>query len=284
MESDQPVTIAAAIDAAARALRVSSPTARLDAEVLLRHASGLTLADAVAQPRRPLSDSIRDAFTALIERRRQGEPIAYITGHREFWSLDLVVSPATLIPRPETELLVEQALARIPVELSRRVADLGTGCGAIALAIAHERPLARVVATEASEAALAVARTNAHRLDLTNVEFRCGEWFAPLDEEQFDIVVSNPPYLRTDDPHLGEGDLRFEPRAALVAGNDALSEIRIIARAARNHLVFGGWLLLEHGLDQATSVRSMLADAGYVEFQSYRDLAGHERVSAGRFL
>lgn len=280
----QPVTIAAAIDAAARALRESSRTARLDAEVLLRHASGLTLADAVAQPQRPLSESIRDTFAALIERRRQGEPIAYIIGHREFWSLDLVVSPATLIPRPETELLVEQVLARIPAEASRRVADLGTGCGAIALAIAHERPLARIVATDASEAALAVARANAKRLSLTNVDFHCGEWFAPLGDEQFDIVVSNPPYLRADDPHLEEGDLRFEPRAALVAGNDALSEIHIIARAARHHLVSGGWLLLEHGFDQATDVRSMLADTGYLEFQSYRDLAGHERVSAGRFL
>jgi release factor glutamine methyltransferase len=284
MEFDQPVTLAAAVDAAARALRPSSPTARLDAEVLLRHASGLTLADAVAQPRRPLSDAIRAAFTALIERRRQGEPIAYITGRREFWSLDLAVSPATLIPRPETELLVEQALARIPADASSRIVDLGTGCGAVALAIAHERPLARVIATDSSEAALAVARSNANRLHLTNVEFHCGEWFAPLGEEQFDIVVSNPPYLRADDPHLGEGDLRFEPRAALIAGNDALGEIRAIARTARNHLIFGGWLLLEHGFDQAADVRSMLADAGYLEFQSYRDLAGHERVSAGRFL
>ncbi|HEX9810790.1 MAG TPA: peptide chain release factor N(5)-glutamine methyltransferase [Burkholderiales bacterium] len=283
MEFDQPVTLAAAVDAAARALRPSSPTARLDAEVLLRHASGLTLADAVAQPRRPLSDAIRAAFTALIERRRQGEPIAYITGRREFWSLDLAVSPATLIPRPETELLVEQALARIPADAPSRIVDLGTGCGAIALAIASERPRARVMATDISEAALAVARANAARLGISNVEFRFGDWFVPLRTERFDVVVSNPPYVVPEDPHLREGDLRFEPCVALVAdGPDGLDAIRAIASTARANLVPGGWLLLEHGLDQAPDVHGILARAGYVEIRSYKDLAGHDRTAIAR--
>ena len=283
MEPEQPTTIAEAIDAATRVLRSASPTARLDAEVLLREASGLTLADAIAHPKRRLSQTVRSAFAALIERRRRGEPVAYITGRREFWSLELDVSPATLIPRPETELLVEQALERIPLDVSKRIVDLGTGCGAIALAIANERPLAHVVATDASDAALSVARTNADRLHVTNVEFYFGEWFSPLGEQRFDVVVSNPPYLNAGDPHLREGDLPFEPRAALVAGDDALGAIRAIVHVACKYLAPEGWLLLEHGIDQAAAVRQLLRDCGYRQVQSYRDLAGHERVSAGQF-
>jgi len=211
----------------------------------------VTRTDSAAQPLRPLPEAIHAAFTALIERRQQGEPIAYITGRREFWSLDLAVSPATLIPRPETELLVEQALARIRLEEPSRIADLGTGCGAIALAIAHERPQARVLAIDSSDAALEIARANAESLGVASIEFHLGEWFAPVENQRFDIVVSNPPYLRADDPHLRVGDLRFEPRAALVAGTEGLEAIRAIAHAALAHLAAGGWLLLEHGFDQA---------------------------------
>jgi release factor glutamine methyltransferase len=282
MDTGQSTTIAAAIDAAARTLTPGSPTPRLDAEVLLHHAGGLSRTDAMTQPQRPLSESVRREFAALIERRQRGEPIAYITGRREFWSLDIEVSPATLIPRPETELLVEQALARIPLEEPSRIADLGTGCGAIALAIAHERPQARVIAIDSSDAALEIARANAESLGVASIEFHLGEWFAPVENQRFDIVVSNPPYLRADDPHLRAGDLRFEPRAALVAGTEGLEAIRAIAGTARAHLATGGWLLLEHSFDQAADVRAILDRAGYRQIRSYKDLAGHERVAAAR--
>ena len=283
MGSKQSITVGAAIDAATRALSDASPTPRLDAEVLLYHACGITRTDAVAQPQRPLSDTAGVTFDALIDRRRHGEPIAYITGRREFWSLDLAVSPATLIPRPETELLVEQALARIPIDTLCRVADLGTGCGAIAIAIAHERPCAQVVATDASDAALAVARANARDLNIANLEFYHGDWFAPIRDKRFDVVVSNPPYVSAKDPHLREGDLRFEPRSALIAGgDDGLGAIRAIVSAAHGYLIAGGWILLEHGFDQAAEVCRLLAAAGFREIHPYRDLTGHERVTAGQ--
>lgn len=274
-----PLTIAAAVDAAAAALAGSSPSARIDAEVLVRHAGGVTRAEAIAQPQRLLPSSQCAALATLIERRQRGEPIAYLIGRREFWSLELGVSPATLIPRPETELLVERALVRIPPQAAWVVADLGTGCGAIALALAAERPRLTVVATDRSEQALALARANAARLRFTNIEFHAGDWFTPLRERRFHLVVSNPPYLRAHDAHLGTGDLRFEPRAALVAGADGLSALRHIAGAARAHLHPGGWLLLEHGFDQAEAVRALLAGYGYGDVQTYKDLNGHDRVA-----
>ena len=282
MKSTQSVTVSAAIDAATRALSGTSSTPRLDAEVLLHHACGVTRTDAAAQPLRPLPEAIHAAFTALIERRQQGEPIAYITGRREFWSLDLAVSPATLIPRPETELLVEQALARIRLEEPSRIADLGTGCGAIALAIAHERPQARVLAIDSSDAALEIARANAESLGVASIEFHLGEWFAPVENQRFDIVVSNPPYLRADDPHLRVGDLRFEPRAALVAGTEGLEAIRAIAHAALAHLAAGGWLLLEHGADQGSAVQAFLTSADFGAIETHADLAGRPRVTLGQ--
>src|SRR5690606_17782869 len=198
-------------------------------------------------------------FRALVARREAGEPVAYLVGRRGFWTLDLAVTPDTLIPRPETELLVEQALARIAPGVPARVADLGTGSGAIALAIASERPLARVVATDRSEAALAVARANASTHGLHGrVEFRAGDWFAPVAGERFDLVASNPPYIADGDPHLGQGDLRHEPASALSSGADGLDAIRVLVASAPVHLVPGGWLLLEHGFDQARAVRSLL--------------------------
>ena len=234
---------------------------RIDA--LLRAASAradpadaaLLLAHVLQRPRAWLhahGDEVPDAaalqrFGQLLERRLAGEPVAYLTGRRGFWRFDLQVSPDTLVPRPETELLVELALERLPREGAPMVADLGTGSGAIALALAHERPGALVVATDASAAALAVARANAGELGLGNLEFREGEWFAPLAGERFDLVASNPPYIAEGDPHLGEGDLRFEPAAALSSGRDGLDDIRRIVAGASAHLAPGGWLLLEHG-------------------------------------
>jgi release factor glutamine methyltransferase len=274
----QSLTLAAAIESARQALVATSPTPRLDAEVLVRHASGGRRADFTARADRVLTETARRTLARLVDRRRNGEPIAYLTGHREFWSLDLEVSPDTLIPRPETELLVERALARIPLTSTWSVVDLGTGCGAIALAIAHERPRSKVIATDRSEAALARARANARRLGVENIQFLTGDWFVPLGDRRVHMVVSNPPYLRADDPHLLQGDVRFEPRAALVGGPDGLEAIRHIAANARAHLGAGAWLLLEHGFDQGDDVRALLTDREYGLTHSHRDLAGHERV------
>ena len=209
--------------------------------------------------------------------------MAYLTGAQGFWTLDLAVTPATLIPRPETELLVELALARIPRDAATRIADLGTGSGAIALAIAKERPRAAVVATDASGAALDVARANANRNGIANVEFRHGDWLAPLEGEMFDLVASNPPYIAVGDPHLDAGDLRFEPPAALSSGTDGLDAIRRIVGDTPTHLHGDGWLLLEHGWDQGDAVRELLSAAGFVDVATERDLEGRDRVSLGRW-
>ena len=225
-----------------------------------------------------------DRFQALVARRAAGEPVAYLLGRRGFWTLDLAVTPDTLIPRPETELLVEQALERLPADRPVRVADLGTGTGAIALAVAFERPLARVVATDRSRGALDVARENAraHGLD-GRLAFRQGDWFAPLAGERFDMVASNPPYIAEADPHLARGDLRHEPTGALASGPDGLDAIRRIVAGAPAHLVAQGWLLLEHGHDQGPSVRALLEAGGFTDVATVRDLEHRDRVSLGRF-
>jgi release factor glutamine methyltransferase len=281
-EFGAPTTLGAALAEAARALQATSSSPRLDAELLLVHASGATRAEVLAYPDRSLPEAARSALAGFIERRRNGEPIAYLVGTREFWSLPLKVTPAVLIPRPETEFLVEHALHHIPQDAAWTVADIGTGSGAVALAIAHERPRCRVIATDASLDALEVARQNARSLKITNVEFRSGEWLAPLADARFEIIVSNPPYVRADDPHLQEGDVRFEPRAALVAGADGLDAIRHISAAAPAFLRAGGWLLLEHGYDQGDAARDLLARHGYLHVTSHPDLAGRERITEGR--
>ncbi len=203
-------------------------------------------------------------------------------GRREFWSLELLVSPAALIPRPETELLVEQALKRIPSDTPCLIADLGTGSGAVAVAIAKARPRSRVIAGDISPQALALARQNALRHTLNNIEFRQGDWFAPLSE-QADVIVSNPPYLRNDDPHLAAGDLRFEPRLALLGGTDGLDAIRQLAAQAKHHLKAGGWLLLEHGFDQKQAAINLLRQHHYQHIADYRDYSGQDRVIEARF-
>jgi release factor glutamine methyltransferase len=275
---------------------MSAAPATLDA--LLRHAAAtidrvdaeLLLAHAMARPRSWLFAHAGDAvevaagarFAALLARRQAGEPVAYLTGTRGFWTLGLAVSPATLIPRPETELLVELALARIPAGAAARIADLGTGSGAIALAIAKERPRAHVVATDASEPALEVARRNAAHNGIANIEFRQGDWLAPLAAECFDLIASNPPYIADGDPHLDEGDLRFEPPSALSSGSDGLDAIRRIVRDASLHLHANGCLVLEHGWEQGGAVRALLADAGFVDIETARDLEDRDRVTLGR--
>ena len=254
----------------------------VDAEHLLLHV--------LARPRSWLFAHADDAvtateaagFLALVERRAQGEPVAYLTGTQGFWSLELAVTPATLIPRPETERLVELALERLPAGVAVRVADLGTGSGAIALAIARERPQAQVIATDASAAALEVARANAERNRVRNVQFRQGDWLAPLAGERFDLIASNPPYIADGDPHLCAGDLRFEPPTALSSGADGLDAIRVIVRDARAMLQPGGWLLLEHGWDQGDAVRALLQGGGYGDVATEQDLEARDRISLGR--
>ena len=251
----------------------------------------------IAHEQDALSPEQHTAFDMLLQRRLAGEPLAYILGEREFYGLNFRVTPATLIPRPETELLVELVLERIPsppaplpqageggrqAGRGLRVLDLGTGSGAIALSVAHARPDARVLACDAHPAALAVARANAQRLNIRNAEFAQSDWFAALGGQRFDLIVSNPPYVAQGDPHLQQGDLRFEPMTALASGADGLEDIRHIVADAPAHLNPGGWLLLEHGYDQAARVRESLREAGFIEVFSARDLAGIERTTGGR--
>ncbi len=256
--------------------------ARREAALLLRHVLGVSEAWLIAHGGESIDPSRAAPYHALIERRARGEPVAYLTGTRGFHELDLHVSPDVLIPRPETELLVDLALQRIPTDAARSVADLGTGSGAIALAIAKARPRAHVVATDSSEAALRVAQDNAVRLGLHNVQFRRGDWCAALRDMRFDMIVSNPPYIAEGDPHLGEGDLRFEPSTALASGMDGLDAILVIVRDARAHLREDGWLMFEHGLDQGPAVRDLLTVQGYAEVFTERDLGHRERVSGAR--
>lgn len=252
-----------------------------EARLLLAEASGVTEASLIAHPERCVPSAVRERFLALAARRRRGEPVAYLLGRREFYGLELAVTPAVLIPRPETELLVELALARLDADAAARVLDLGTGSGAVALAIKHARPRATVIAVEASGAALELARANAARHGL-EVEFRLGRWLDAAAGERFDVVVSNPPYVAQGDPHLAQGDLRFEPREALVAGRDGLDAIRAIVRAAPPWLASGGWLLVEHGLGQEGVVRALMVQAGLERAHSWPDLAGIARVSGAR--
>ncbi len=277
-----PRQLGVVLEQAAAILRETSPTPRLDAEVLVMHVCGLNRAGLIARGDAALSDAQERRLEELVARRRQGEPIAYLTGVREFWSLELHVSPAVLIPRPETELLVEKALARIPSGAPWTIADLGTGSGAIALAVARERPHSRVIATDMSPAALDVARSNAGKFGLTHVEFREGDWTDPLAGLALDMILCNAPYIRSDDPYLKEGDLRFEPQKALNAGPEGLEAIRRIALHARRHLKPGGWLLLEHGWDQADAIRDLLHGHGYRDIVCHRDPAGHERITECR--
>lgn len=253
-----------------------------EAELLLAHALGKSRAWLYAHrdDRLPAAEAAR--CEALFARRALGEPVAYLTGRRGFWAFDLMVSPQTLIPRPETERLVELALERASPDEDLRLADLGTGSGAVALALAHERRRARVVATDISAGALEVARANARMLGLGNVEFRQGDWLAPLAGERFDIIVSNPPYIAEGDPHLRQGDLRHEPARALASGPEGLDAIGAIARDASAHLHPDGWLLIEHGWEQGAAVRALLGYAGFRSVHTDRDLEGRDRVTIGR--
>lgn len=257
-------------------------SARLDAEVLLAACLGKPRSYLHAWPEHIVEDTALSQYTDWITRRAAGEPVAHLTGVREFWSLPLTVTPDTLIPRPETETLVELALARMASGTACRVADLGTGSGAIALAIASECARCEITATDTSAAALAVAQANAERLGIRNVQFLAGHWCDPLPATPFDFILSNPPYIDADDPHLTSGDVRFEPRSALVAGGYGMDALAQIASCAFAHLRPGGWLLIEHGYDQGEGTARLLQSLGYDEVCDHRDAAGLSRVALGR--
>ncbi|MBS4706538.1 peptide chain release factor N(5)-glutamine methyltransferase [Aeromonas caviae] len=259
----------------------SGESPRADADALLCHLLDCRRSYLMTWPEHELDAAQQATLAGWLARRLNGEPIAHLIGEREFWSLPLKVSPATLIPRPDTEVLVEQALARLPGGPCALL-DLGTGTGAIALALKSERPDADVWAVDRMPAAAALARTNSAALGLP-IEVRDGSWFAPLsDAPRFAMIVSNPPYIDGTDPHLHEGDVRFEPRSALVAEEQGLADIRLIVTQAPTHLVPGGWLLLEHGWDQGEAVRQLLLQQGYVQVETVRDYGDNERVTLGR--
>lgn len=260
-------------------MSLDSSTARIEVQMLLQQVLGVNRAYLLAHPERQLDEVQQAAYRALLQRRIAGEPLAYILGEREFFGLNFKVTPATLIPRPDTELLVELALQRIPQR--GHVLDLGTGSGAIALSIAHSRPDVQVTAVDASADALEVAKENALKLNANNARLLLSDWFSALSNERFDLIVSNPPYIEDADAHLQQGDLRFEPRSALASGADGLDDIRRIVADAKAHLKDGGWLMFEHGYDQAARVRELLEASGFVEVFSARDLSGIERVSGG---
>jgi len=279
-QASDPVSIKQLLEQATR--RLDTESARLDAEVLLGHVLQQPRSHFHAWPEKLLPAESREQFDQLLQRRLKGEPVAYLTGEREFWSLALSVNTDTLIPRPETETLVAQALQRIPADRPQLIADLGTGSGAIALAIARERPHCQIIATDIAMAAIETARHNARQLGIHSIAFHTGDWCEPLTGMQLDMIISNPPYIAESDPHLLSGDVRFEPHTALAAGPQGMDELRRIARCAANHLQTGGWLLMEHGYDQGVRVRQLLEGTGFKEVIDYTDDAGQDRVIAGR--
>jgi release factor glutamine methyltransferase len=263
-------------------LNIGLSTARIEVQCLLQAVLRVNRAYLITHSEQVLTGLEQEQYRELFERRLQGEPIAYLLGAREFFGLNFKVTPATLIPRPDTELLVELALQRIPKLGNCRVLDMGTGSGAIALSIAQVRPDAAVVAVDISEAALQVAQQNQRELAINNAEFLPSDWFSSLVKVKFDVIVSNPPYIAANDEHLTQGDVRFEPLSALASGKDGLRDIRRISAQAMQHLNAQGWLMFEHGYDQAEQVREILRQAGFQQVFSARDLSGIERVTGGQ--
>lgn len=263
-------------------LKLDGREAALEARLLLQETLGASHAWLLTHEDDALTADNARAFEDKLQRRLRGEPVAYILGHREFYGLELAVSADTLIPRPDTETLVEAALERIPPHQSCKVLDLGTGTGAIALAIASQRPDAELTAVDFSKKALEIATGNANQLNISNVRFLQSDWFSNLDGETFDVIVSNPPYIAAKDPHLLQGDLRFEPKSALTSGSDGLDDIRKIVDAAKMHLYFNGWLILEHGYNQSEVVSMLLKKNHFSEISHTKDLSGIVRVTQGQ--
>jgi len=279
----QTLSIHNILQLAQHKLRETSDSARIDSEILLTQVLACTRTYLRTWPERNITIEQHNQFLKLLTRRSKGEPIAYILCERAFWDMTLKFSPDTPIPRPETETLVELALKRIPLEANWHIADLGTGSGAIALAIARERPACRLTATDISPAALIIAKENARRLNVNNIQFVEGPWLSPLTGKAFEMIISNPPYVHPADPHLQQGDLRFEPLSALQSGTDGLADIRSICAEARDHLRSPSWLLLEHGYDQAAEVSVIFQEFDYQKIQTENDLAQNARVTLGVF-
>ena len=284
IEEDSELSIKQYLEDGAAILRTVSESPRLEAEILMGLVLRKPRSFLHAWPEERLSMTQAECYETLLRRRFSGEPIAYMTGIREFWSMPLKITPDVLIPRPETELLVEKTLLRLPDDEALRVLDLGSGSGAVALAIARERPRAHVVGVDISHAALDVARTNARLQKLANVEFRESDWFDAVRGEKFHVVVGNPPYVAEDDPHLSRGDALFEPRLALDAGPAGMGCFRAIVDRAHNYIVRQGWLLLEHGPDQHMPLRRLLEAQHYHDITIHKDAAGHNRVTECRFV
>ncbi len=259
-----------------------SDSPQLDAELLLGQVLQQERSYLYAHSELFIDPKQREHFRRLLERRYKGEPVAYITGVKEFWSLPLKINRHVLVPRPETELLVELAIACGAKAQHARIADLGTGSGAIGLAIAHERPHWKIIASDISKAAISVAKRNAHTLKLHNIDFICGNWYVPFKHQKFNLIVSNPPYVDENDHHLQQTALRCEPYEALVSGDGGLQDIECIVQNAPYHLLPGGYLILEHGYDQGAAVRELLAQNRFVDISTHRDLANLERASFGR--
>lgn len=260
-----------------------SQLSRLEIDLLRCHVLGITRSRLLAWPHQSFSTQQLTELQLLLSRREQGEPLAYLIGRKAFWSFEVQVTSATLIPRPETELLVEQALARLPVDVPNQVVDLGTGSGAIALALALERPYCQLFATDVDYEVLAVAQANAERLNVGRIAFLQGDWFTALKNKyRVNLIVSNPPYLAEGNSHLQGDGVRYEPRQALVSGTDGLEAIRYLIASASKYLVNQGWLLLEHGYDQGESVAQLFKQYGYQAVKTYRDLAGQARVTGGQ--
>ena len=274
-------SIAQAIKAASTILAETSDSARLDAEVLLCHVLGCSATHLVAWPEKTLTEKQSHSFNQLIEQRHAGTPVAYLTGRKEFWSLDFKVTPATLIPRPDTEILVEFVLNQFSDRKKLKLADLGTGSGAIAIAIASEQPGWEITATDFSGKALSVARENAQAHQITNIEFIESNWFEQLDRQRFDLIISNPPYIAEQDEHLSLGDVRFEPASALISGKTGMDDIEHITKQSAQYLKPNGWLVFEHGYDQKQQVKSCFVHHHFLKITQLNDLSGQPRVTAG---
>lgn len=274
-------SIQSQLDRATTLLSSVSESARLDAEVLLCHCLGKPRSFLRAWPERQLNSTQSRQFLALLEQRRQGWPIAYLTGEREFWSRTFLVTPDVLIPRPDSELLIELSLSLLPDRQACKIIDLGTGSGILAITLAAELPLAQVLATDISEYALKVARQNAEQLRVGNVRFENSHWFDAVSDGDFDLVISNPPYIAESDPHLQQGDVRFEPKTALISDETGLKDIRLLAEQAGNHLKPNGGLLIEHGYDQSDQVQTILKQLHYRQVATHSDLSGNPRVTSG---
>lgn len=276
------MNIQQALQLASQSLAESSVSATLDAQVLLSHILQCNTAHLIAWPEKDLSEQQQSEYQSLIQRRQQGLPVAHLTAQREFWSLDFAVNNSTLIPRPETETLVEFILDRFNNKKKLSMLDMGTGTGAIAIAIAKEKPQWNIVASEISEAALKLARENCNKHQANNITLIHSHWFNNITQNDFDIIVSNPPYIATDDPHLQQGDVRFEPESALISGETGMNDIEHICLHAKSHLKNNGWLIIEHGYNQKLQVADCFARNGFIQIEQKQDLSGHTRMTAGR--